>query len=194
MADSEMRIAEKLLLHNVINDYKKENNKLTEQVLERDTHIEILDKEILACREVNAFTMKKFKELTTEMNLAEMIGLGKDTGTDIAITHMAVEHKKMKKENENNGYQKCMEDLNGGISCDCMVGGECEGEGNCANGMRIKKLKEEIEKLDNKIYEIIYKIPGSADIEHLISLGVLKYKGEGRESEEDDMTVMPRYD
>ena len=37
---------EKLMLHNVCNEYKKENNKLTEQVLERDTHIEILDKEV----------------------------------------------------------------------------------------------------------------------------------------------------
>lgn len=33
------------------------------------------------------------------------------------------------------------------ISCDCMVGGDCEGEGNCANGMRIKKLQEEIDYL-----------------------------------------------
>tara|TARA_R110000765_G_scaffold132901_1_gene231542 strand:+ start:61 stop:498 length:438 start_codon:yes stop_codon:yes gene_type:complete len=58
MADCEMRIAEnerwiaeKLMLNNVINDYKKENNKLTEQVLERDTHIEILDKEIEELKE-----------------------------------------------------------------------------------------------------------------------------------------------
>ena len=35
-----------LMLHNVINDYKKENNLLTEQVLERDTHIDILDEKI----------------------------------------------------------------------------------------------------------------------------------------------------
>lgn len=33
------------------------------------------------------------------------------------------------------------------ITCDCMVGGECEGPHNCANGMRIKKLQEEIERL-----------------------------------------------
>ena len=37
---------EKLMLHNVCNEYKKENNKLTEEVLERDTHIEMLDKEV----------------------------------------------------------------------------------------------------------------------------------------------------
>ena len=37
---------ERLMLHNGLNDYKTENNKLTEQVLERDTHIENLDKEI----------------------------------------------------------------------------------------------------------------------------------------------------
>lgn len=36
------------------------------------------------------------------------------------------------------------------ISCDCMVGGECEGEDNCANGMRILKLTEENEKLKAK--------------------------------------------
>ena len=30
------------------------------------------------------------------------------------------------------------------ISCDCMLGGDCEGETNCANGMRILKLKENI--------------------------------------------------
>tara|TARA_R100001244_G_scaffold23943_1_gene24477 strand:- start:275 stop:763 length:489 start_codon:yes stop_codon:yes gene_type:complete len=95
-----MDSTERLMLHNAMNDYKTENNKLTEQVLERDTHIDILDKEISACRQVNAFAMTKLKDIITEMDLAEMIGLGKDTGTDIAITHMAVEHKKLKEENE----------------------------------------------------------------------------------------------
>ena len=37
------------------------------------------------------------------------------------------------------------------ISCDCMVGGDCEGEGNCANGMRIKKLKDEVKELKKQI-------------------------------------------
>ena len=42
------------------------------------------------------------------------------------------------------------------ITCDCMVGGECEGPHNCANGMRIKKLQEEIERLkeENKKFII----------------------------------------
>tara|TARA_R110002051_G_scaffold322978_1_gene415199 strand:- start:494 stop:970 length:477 start_codon:yes stop_codon:yes gene_type:complete len=42
---------EKLMLHNVCNEYKKENNKLTEEVLERDTHIDILDKEVEKMKE-----------------------------------------------------------------------------------------------------------------------------------------------
>ena len=115
-----MDSTERLMLHNAMNDYKTENNKLTEQVLERDTHIDILDKEIGACRQVNAFAMKKLKDIITEMDLAEMIGLGKDTGTDIAITHMAVEHKKLKEENEklkdkfkwkDGAYDKCLIDF-----------------------------------------------------------------------------------
>tara|TARA_R110000796_G_scaffold141060_1_gene257256 strand:+ start:342 stop:713 length:372 start_codon:yes stop_codon:yes gene_type:complete len=32
------------------------------------------------------------------------------------------------------------------ITCDCMVGGECEGIDNCANGMKIFKLTEELDK------------------------------------------------
>tara|TARA_R110000765_G_scaffold296044_1_gene391214 strand:+ start:172 stop:555 length:384 start_codon:yes stop_codon:yes gene_type:complete len=56
MSDNNFQCAEQMaadlikqeiaMLHNVVNDYKKENNLLTEQVLERDTHIDILDKEI----------------------------------------------------------------------------------------------------------------------------------------------------
>ena len=43
---------EKLMLHNVCNEYKKENNKLTEEVLERDTHIDILDNAIIKVKEM----------------------------------------------------------------------------------------------------------------------------------------------
>tara|TARA_R110002096_G_scaffold142992_1_gene298574 strand:- start:293 stop:658 length:366 start_codon:yes stop_codon:yes gene_type:complete len=71
MADTEMRIAETerrntetLMLHNVINDYKKENNILTEQVLERDTHIDILDKEIKSLKE--EIEMRRRMEFITD--------------------------------------------------------------------------------------------------------------------------------
>jgi hypothetical protein len=37
------------------------------------------------------------------------------------------------------------------ICCDCQVGGECEGPHNCANGMRIEKLKEENKELKEEI-------------------------------------------
>ena len=56
MSDNNFQCAEQMaadlikqeiaMLHNVVNDYKKENNLLTEQVLERDTHIDILDEKI----------------------------------------------------------------------------------------------------------------------------------------------------
>ena len=38
--------------------------------------------------------MKKFKDITTEQSLAEMVGLGKDTGTEIAMVHIAEEFLK----------------------------------------------------------------------------------------------------
>lgn len=49
-----------------------------------------------------------------------------------------------------NEYKKQLENYPNTItqiSCDCMVGGDCECEDNCANGMRILKMKEEIESL-----------------------------------------------
>ena len=61
---------------------------------------EELQNELNACRQVNAFLMVKFKEITTEMKLAEMIGLGKDTGTDVAMCHIATEFIELKKENK----------------------------------------------------------------------------------------------
>ena len=62
--------------------------------------IQSLQKEIDACRQVNAFLMIKWKELSTEMNLGECIGLGKDVGADVAICHIAKEFNDLKKENE----------------------------------------------------------------------------------------------
>ena len=42
---------EKLMLHNVCNEYKKENNKLTEEVLERDTHIDIIIRRVVELKD-----------------------------------------------------------------------------------------------------------------------------------------------
>ena len=50
-------------------------------------------------------------------------------------------------------YKKELEDYPNQItqiSCDCMVGGDCECEDNCANGMRILKMKKEIDELNEK--------------------------------------------
>ena len=44
--------------------------------------------------------MKFMKEIQTEQNLAEMIGLGKDTGTDVAIVHIAKEYIKTNNRHE----------------------------------------------------------------------------------------------
>ena len=64
-----------------------ENDKLKEENQE-------LKKKQLAQGEVNGFLMKKFKDITTEQSLAEMVGLGKDTGTEIAMVHIAEEFLK----------------------------------------------------------------------------------------------------
>jgi len=53
----------------------------------------------------------------------------------------------MKLQMINNVQQEEIETLKKSqICCDCQVGGECEAPGNCANGKRIEKLQEEIEK------------------------------------------------
>ena len=68
-----------------------------------------LEGELEASRQMNIMYHKFIKDIKTEQNLAEMIGLGKDTGTDVAITHIAqeyVENKELKKEN-----QKLKEDM-----------------------------------------------------------------------------------
>lgn len=44
------------------------------------------------------------------------------------------------------------------ISCDCMVGGECEAPGNCANGMIIEKLKKDYEYQKSKHIETSEKL------------------------------------
>ena len=53
-----------------------------------------LKKKQLAQTQVNVFLMKKFKDIITEQSLAEMVGLGKDTGTEIAMVHIAEEFLK----------------------------------------------------------------------------------------------------
>jgi hypothetical protein len=74
--------------------------------------IQSLQKEIDACRQVNAFLMVKWQELSTDMNLAEMVGLGKDTGADVAICHIATEFNDLKKEIETlQQYKASYDDL-----------------------------------------------------------------------------------
>ena len=59
-----------------------------------------LKKELDAVRQINMMCMKFMKEIQTEQNLAEMIGLGKDTGTDVAIVHIAKEYIKTNNRHE----------------------------------------------------------------------------------------------
>lgn len=51
-----------------------------------------LEKKLDSVRQINIMCMKFMKEIKTEQNLAEMVGLGKDLGTDIAICHIAKEY------------------------------------------------------------------------------------------------------
>ena len=89
----ELRSEDSKELAKNIDDVARRNNKLE---LENDK----LKKELTACREVNAFAMLKLNEITTEQNLAEMVGLGKDTGSDIAIIHIIQDFMKLKEDNK----------------------------------------------------------------------------------------------
>ena len=57
---------EKLMLHNVCNEYKKENNKLTEEVLERDTHIDIIIRRVVELKDQIEEHKKSITELLVD--------------------------------------------------------------------------------------------------------------------------------
>jgi len=65
-----------------------------------ESTIETAQKELDSVRKLNIMLMKFMKEIQTEQNLAEMTGLDKDTGTDVAIVHIAQDYKELKEENE----------------------------------------------------------------------------------------------
>tara|TARA_R110000787_G_scaffold227575_1_gene335235 strand:+ start:34 stop:303 length:270 start_codon:yes stop_codon:yes gene_type:complete len=60
----------------------------------------VLKAENEAKTKVNMFLSLQWKELKTSQNLAEMTGLGLETGTDIAIAHIAYDFIKLKEENK----------------------------------------------------------------------------------------------
>tara|TARA_R100001594_G_scaffold148551_2_gene204022 strand:+ start:594 stop:1679 length:1086 start_codon:yes stop_codon:yes gene_type:complete len=101
------------------------------------------------------------KELEEENNDLE----NKIVEQDVEISNLKSELEDAKKDEELfNKIRSERDDLSeeierlqlSQICCDCQVGGECEGPRNCANGMRIKKLQEEIERLkeENKKFII----------------------------------------
>jgi len=75
----------------------------TERTLQQKQTLDIMDqlkKELDAAQQVNTFLALQWRELKTSENLAEMTGLGKDMGTDVAIVQIASEFIDLKKENE----------------------------------------------------------------------------------------------
>ena len=68
--------------------------------------IKKLQKQLDSVRQINFMCMKFMKEIQTEQKLAEMIGLEKDTGTDIAIFHLIQENQKLREENEKLKEEK----------------------------------------------------------------------------------------
>ena len=60
----------------------------------------VLKAENEAKTKVNMFLSLQWKELKTSQNLAEMTGLGLETGTDVAIVHIASDFIKLKEENK----------------------------------------------------------------------------------------------
>ena len=75
----------------------------TERTLQQKQTLVIMDKlkkELDAAQQVNDFLALQWRELKTSENLAEMTGLGKDMGTDVAIIQIASEFIDLKKENE----------------------------------------------------------------------------------------------
>ena len=88
---TQQKVMEDIELHPDYEDMCKELN---------GKEIEKLKQQLDASSQVNAMMMKKWKELTTDQNLSEMVGLGKDTGTDVAIARIASEFIDLKKENE----------------------------------------------------------------------------------------------
>ena len=75
----------------------------TERTLQQKQTLDIMDqlkKELDAAQQVTAFLALQWRELKTSENLAEMTGLGKETGTDVAIVQIASMFLDLKKENE----------------------------------------------------------------------------------------------
>jgi multidrug efflux pump subunit AcrB len=94
-------------LNKVFNTLIKNNEALREELRFRNEMIHLhesddnnTEKELDSVRKLNIMLMKFMKEIQTEQNLAEMTGLDKDTGTDVAIVHIAQDYKELKEENE----------------------------------------------------------------------------------------------
>ena len=107
MSDNNFQCAEQMaadlikqeiaMLHNVVNDYKKENNLLTEQVLERDTHIDILDEKIKNQDE----EIEKL-ELFHEWNKSATLKWNEEVEVNRRLKEEIEEHKKKIKDLEDS--------------------------------------------------------------------------------------------
>ena len=113
--------------------------------------IEKLKQQLKASHQVKAFLVLQLKDLHAEQNLAEMIGLGKDTGTDVAIIHMAEQWTSKLEEIEK------LKERNAEVK---IIGGEILKE-NKKLTKQVSRLSEAFKKKKEEIKKILDDIDDS---------------------------------